>query len=543
MVVLEDDSGDNGKPAGVSGDARESSPKSKKSTGVEEVLNVAVLCMMVVSFLATSGGLSEFVFVGHPFRAMLVSFALQSVIMILSLRLPLYLRMCAEAKRLRLLRNGTAEGRVWLSWRSAALVLVFGASLTGSVLFDFVFLSNAAYSWNNEGARYAQIYVEDEYDDILREAEIVVDASADATKQDLIERLDAVQKEFVADDSVYADLSQLTSYDENGNEDFKLLADRASALIDSFSQSDADALLDDLQSYIDGEMASAATQRENAESHRNEADRLTASSQSWTNTSDQRQYYADSAASETRAASKSSALADKAEQHVSDAEAVKNLVDTLVSDGSNRVDALLSRVVSGLVSSGQSDSDEADLQEDLESISELLVDSASSANESGEVMLDKLELVEDFKSTVEDYIVITTARSSLEDLRKEPSEIPEDYSSDDFATRWSEAWNVRFDSLSSSLRALPAQYQNEDGAMDLLWRINDISHDYLGELNALEKSVQYLFSRYNTLAILTLALALYLDLAAAGIGLFLYSRKTALSGLAQEPSISGGGES
>lgn len=525
--------GASGEPADVSRNAGGPSRNSGNPVGVEGVLNAAVLCMMVVSFLATSGGLSEFVFVDHPFRAALVSFALQSVIFILSLRLPLYLRMCSEAKRSRLRQNGKPERRIWLNWRSAVLILVFGASLTGSVAFDFVFLSNTAYSWNNEGARYAQIYVEDEYDDILRQAEVIVDNGADAAKRELIEELDAIRGEFVSDDSAYADLAQLESYSEDGNETFRLLADRANALIGSFSQSEADALLNDVQSYIDSETASAATQRKNSEDHRSEANRLIASSQSWVNTADQRQYYADLAASETQAAADAAALADAAERHVRDAETVKSFVASLAVDGSNRMDMLLSQVVGSLVSSEQSDDGESALQDSLESITELLVDSVSSDSEGGESMINKLGLVEDFKSAVEDYGAITAARSSVRFLRENPSEIPEDYASNDFEDRWNEAWNGRFDTLATSLRSLPAQYQDEGGATDLLWRINDISRDYLGELNALEKSVQYLISRYNALAILTLLLALYLDLAAAGIGLFLYARRTALPNQAQ----------
>lgn len=507
---------------------------SEHPVHVESMLNAAAVCMAVVSFLASAGGLSEFVFVGYPLRALLVSFALQIVLLVLSLNLPVYLRMGAEAKRKRRSRSGSRQEedvalkvKDWLNIPSVMLALVFAASLFGSVLFDFTFLSNTAYSWNNEEKRYFQLHLENAYNDLLREAEAVAEEGVDAAKEKLLEKVrdvsSAVQTQSGSKSAVF-DPKSFLSYEEDSN--FALLADSAVALSESYVKDDAGKLIQDIQAYADKAEKDAGNLRNEAAQKEERAARLLEESSNWGISYSDRQKALEESFTAQNEADELSSRASTIEQRVTDGASLKTLVEGLSMDTSNEVGALLAELESDLVSASGREGADAGIEEKAKDISEQLIGSVGSSTVGKD---GNLQLAVALKDAAYDYSAAVKSQKALRDARENSGVAPSDYGSDE----WKGFWSNRLETASEALRQLPVeQYQNDRSNAEynmqvetLLDEASGLRHDYLGDLNNLEQALVYLSFPYNKLAWITLFLALFLDLAPLGIGIFLCTRK------------------
>lgn len=114
-------------------------------------IRIAALCFAIVSWYATAQGLSTYVFAASNaiWEAGLISFAIQSILFVLNLKLPAYLRQI----RGRNVNNSGRRPRYSLSQRigSAVFAVFYVAILTSSSIFSFFHFTDQIY----QGTQYA----------------------------------------------------------------------------------------------------------------------------------------------------------------------------------------------------------------------------------------------------------------------------------------------------------------------------------------------------------------------------------------------------
>lgn len=101
-----------------------------------KILKISVACMAVLSWLATAGGLQEFVFPGENLKSLLASFAIQAILLVISL---MYCQLYMWTK-----------STVWGSKRFGKIILyavtaLLVVSMIWSSLFSYVFLADGIY--------------------------------------------------------------------------------------------------------------------------------------------------------------------------------------------------------------------------------------------------------------------------------------------------------------------------------------------------------------------------------------------------------------
>lgn len=101
-----------------------------------KILKISVACMSVLSWLATAGGLQEFVFPGENLKALLASFAIQAILLVISL---MYCQLYMWTK-----------STVWGSKRFGKIILyavtaLLVVSMIWSSLFSYVYLADGIY--------------------------------------------------------------------------------------------------------------------------------------------------------------------------------------------------------------------------------------------------------------------------------------------------------------------------------------------------------------------------------------------------------------
>lgn len=101
-----------------------------------KILKISVACMAVLSWLATAGGLQEFVFPGENLKSLLASFAIQAILLVISL---MYCQLYMWTK-----------STVWGSKRFGKIILyavttLLIVSMIWSSMFSYVFLADGIY--------------------------------------------------------------------------------------------------------------------------------------------------------------------------------------------------------------------------------------------------------------------------------------------------------------------------------------------------------------------------------------------------------------
>ena len=93
-----------------------------------QIITIAAFCFAIISWIATASGLEEFVFKGKYWQALMISFSIQSILFVLNLKLPFYLK----TKKLKnLLTKFLVKG---------VIILFYIALLSMSSFFSFVYI-------------------------------------------------------------------------------------------------------------------------------------------------------------------------------------------------------------------------------------------------------------------------------------------------------------------------------------------------------------------------------------------------------------------
>lgn len=537
--------GENGFRAQIKEIFRKDSKETGEGKDIPKLLTIVIVGMCFVSFLATYNGLRQYVFVDYPVRAMLVSLALQTILLVLALRMPDYLRICSIKKRQRLFgRRGSDRsgdtgfiGRLkrrilgawcYVSLYSISFILVYVLALSGSVWFDYVFLCNQAYSFNNQGLYNAQMYLEEGYDTLLADAESQIKKDYDSSRKTLINRLNAIVSEPTSADGstsasssssgIKANIKALSSYK---NPTFYPYAKRAKKLVNNYSDTASDQLIQDIAELRDQVSTDIKNKQKTADSQRATADSYREQMKNYAIGDDARNELSSLAATADASAQEYDNEVDELNQVLSDLTSLEGIIARIKSVSELSGNSAISSIVSKLSSS---DVDSKELEEDLRVVAENIVDFDAS---SGTQTL-QIKSKNDLEDAIEAYIVMESAKKGVKTLRKDGlTSASPNFEEEGAEELWRSGWEEDLKEFNDVVRGVSAEIGGESYT-EFVNRSNDMRHLYLSNLNALEQGIEYMKSQYNQLAIVTFLIALFLDLASLGIGMFLFARSNAL---------------
>ncbi|MDD6572796.1 MAG: hypothetical protein PUF12_10475 [Thermoflexaceae bacterium] len=170
---------------------------------------------------------------------------------------------------------------------------------------------------------------------------------------------------------------------------------------------------------------------------------------------------------------------------------------------------------------------------DVEKMSELAIEvfnslknTANVSKDNGSSYMQLLNKMSNFIEKLNDYKILKeSAKSfdeSIERLREESNETLAENDA------WRITWKEKIDKLKSLISGLPLYDENDNEILNQYNRtksvqiLDDVIRTYITEHNAAQQGLIYLMSPYNELAIFTIILALFLDVAAFVTGMLIY---------------------
>ena len=190
------------------------------------------------------------------------------------------------------------------------------------------------------------------------------------------------------------------------------------------------------------------------------------------------------------------------------------------SGGSTAVTAALREIQSGLL---QQDIDTEDLANQARNIFEELQAAQTGSGAGDATYTDLLDGMDEMIRDIQAYAELKSSEETLDEQTEELSNAS-DWSGED----WKEVWTEKLDALKSAIGTLPAYSGTENSllrnydrteAMDYL---DDLSRLNIADHNAVDQAGIYLRSPNRGLALFSLAVAFFLDIAAFTVGFLIY---------------------
>ncbi len=165
------------------------------------------------------------------------------------------------------------------------------------------------------------------------------------------------------------------------------------------------------------------------------------------------------------------------------------------------------------------------LQTQAVSVFQVLQSTMDVAGNEGEKYQELLNQMKNFISDLRNYNAISSAKGAFGDLIEELRDSSEELV--DGEKNWKSIWSQRLDGLKSQIAALPAYVGTEDNELLNYDRataadtLDEMVRLYISDHNAAQQGLIYLFSPYWELAVFSLVLAFFLDIAAFITGMFI----------------------
>ncbi len=172
-----------------------------------QIITIAAFCFAIISWIATASGLEEFVFKGKYWQALMISFSIQSILFVLNLKLPFYLK----TKKLKnLLTKFLVKG---------VIILFYIALLSMSSFFSFVYIVQTVYS----GTLYTDfnIYLDSGYREIIYDTNDYLDEYKKYIENSLSDKLGNILLDYNLDEDLHEE--SLESLEKKLNEQNNLL--------------------------------------------------------------------------------------------------------------------------------------------------------------------------------------------------------------------------------------------------------------------------------------------------------------------------------
>lgn len=463
----------------------------KNTDNIAKALKTVALCLSFVSFLSTAEGMERNIFAGHPMRAHFVSVAIQTVMFVLSIRLPYYWSQNRE------------------KWLRYVIGGIYAFSLMGSVFFGFIYISNLAYSINNRWDRDAQLYMEESYREVVYELEDILNNYEAVILESMTENLSVLGNALAEKSGDDAQIS-------NGNLEID------SEFIDGLPYKEDTVL----QGYIE-QVRNLAINYSNKAAEILLEDLEKASSNIKT-TIEQDSAIAFATGNQS---GELKTLRDKKDCY----DYLVGIVKNISSKDENEFYDAVQNVMAELAAPVSNNDD--DIEKNLQTIYKAVTDN-SLKSKSAEELSDQITAYRKLQDSVEVYKKIQGIQSDVENLKKRSVAGDVNFLNDSFEKEvWVREWKQALEELKISLQEVPAYVDNgnsdnESVEMILAYKaeekISDLNNKfrkYDGNLSDIEQSGAYLGSHNSVLAWITFFIALYLDLIPLGVGLFLYARR------------------
>lgn len=488
-----------------------------------KIVRVAAFCFAIISWIATSQGLYEYVFVNYYWQALMISFGIQSILFVFNLKLPEYFNRIGKRTpdNLREHRRyyfGKRKGneKKTLKWTSLQKLIVgfYAVVLFSSSFFSFVYIANLTYQ-----------------DTQYLDANIVLDRIYRTYLNDL----DKYVNEFL-------ELTQI-SYSKNLSELQKMVPND-NKNISSKSEEEFKDDLEKAQTGYDNKVAQETAAKNEFESARKTYEEPMNVRWRDKKTHDEELEQYKKANLKLLAATKAKNSAKQvlrvAKRKLSEYKpSTKVVVDTLLAEilkkspKTSDIDSLMASLNDMVIKMEKNESGNIDFANIVTKTQELNIVmndyltlrriQSSDSNAKGNNNMNG-ESIADLKGNLlNDNITVPIPSSSKFNIQK---------------AGWESTWKKRFSLLEKNIKGTPEYAETNidevNGIVDIKLlkefdikkiarRIDKITRSNLSNTNALERAVGLLFSDFPFLAWFSLLFALFLDFASLLAGLFIYS--------------------
>lgn len=448
-----------------------------------QIIKVAAFCFAIISWIATATGLNNYVF-DQYWQALIISFAIQSILFVFNLKLPYYF---AKVKR---------KGFTMLLLRLVIVVFYVGLLFTSS-WFSYVYISNVIY--HKTTYIDANIDLDSNYRKFLHSTEEYIDAYVSYLEENSISLSLAELK------------TQLDSY-----------VDTSEKTMDELKY-ELEAAKLDLEAK-EKELINLTILQETAEQIYMEP-----MSDRWRNKTVREQEKQDFTDAMNMVAEKQAQITE-AKKIVLNLEAE---INTYKESNDNIIRDFMMEIA-------KSEPDIAVLNQYVIELHERIIDNKDISNNSGEY----ISLINSSQALLESIGKYTSLRQIksnqiskyVQELTLNQIDIPDPDASDSELQndKWNKYWRSNYSNLERAIKSIPTfnrvssevseaslvliEYDAQaiSDNMDLLQR------NYLAGINQMERAKNLLFGRFNFLAVVSLAFALFLDVSSLLAGLFIY---------------------
>lgn len=476
---------------------------------ISKTIKIVAICLSFISFLSTAEGMENNIFIGHPLRAYMVSLAIQTVLFILSLNLPGYIGKPGSENR------NAGDDRLSVKFRhKLAIGAAYIFSLCGSVFFGFVFISNLAYNRNNEWNRDAQTYMEEVYRNEVYELEEFIENYEEYALEWMIRDINTLNDSFSTDssggtegiikvDSSFCSESPYrddTILQRNIEEVNNLISDYDEAMATSLNQR-----LDKRKEELSDNIArmSALILEDKLSGEDNTSNNF------------------------------------NAEQKIVDCYGyLISVVEQLMKNQNNVFQNAAQKIMVEMAALDPK-------MDDVEPYMKTLYDAVTEnkrIRDDVDSWSEQISTYKHFQKFVESYKVMRETHKLIKQIKEKRVAEKIDYESGSFKkSAWVMEWQDALNELQSCLQKIVIYVEsNEDrdifseASLEILEkyrpeeRISNLNTEfrkYSGNLSAIEQTWIYMHSKQKVLAVVTFAIALYLDLIPLVMGVVLYIRK------------------
>ena len=518
--------------------------------GVSKALKIVVLCLCLVSFFATSEGLRDNVFIGYPLRAYFVSFALQTVIFVLSLKLPEYISLADHVpdamNKLRAMLAGSGTTSPSPDDKKApktkkyriAFLLLYCFSVMGSSFFGYVFLSNQAYRNNSQWHQDADKYLEEQYHSIILSAEDYIGVYERHLQFKLADSIGLLSNMVGGSaDEISVDVggewksNMISDLDGNlGNRELNDLAE-VQRVYESMDSNGASLLRESIKNRIGELKGTLENINSEIEWLRKREEHLT----------DQLLIATISRPEiEKQLATVQEEIKQLSEQQKQFRD-ILSLYERLLSFiEANSISSVSTEIVNILTELKKDNPSIDEIENNTDNLYKTLLGSLATLN-NNETFTERLKAYSELEDALKQYQIILKSGAQVSTYKEESiSNTISFFNNADFnETEWHEYWMPKFDALKQLLIDVPNFTDNTDDTSlsaderqvlvsfssdKMLNEINNATRLYLSNISAMERAFGFLISPHRLLAVLCLIIALYLDVASLIIGFFLYFR-------------------
>lgn len=443
-----------------------------------KILRVAAFCFSIVSWLATAEGLANYVF-DNDWRVYVISFAIQSILFIFNLQLPVYWEKL-QLKRLK-----------------ALFIILYTAFLFSSSVFSFVYICTNAVYLHRVGYTDASIILNSEYKDIWNQTEKYIDEYKKYSLLQASRQLESFTGNNVdnGESSEYS-LTELQALERKAEKEYNEALGNYN--IEYANLKNVGKKRDDL---FDVRFVRKNEYQKAEEDYNNQLD----------------------------ITNKAERLKNSLKEKYEDA---RIAVENYKPSGDVITQALLVELLS-------SEPDKDNITQKMDALNKAVLELGGSDN-SISTFNKMVEQTKALDMTISQYVALVEAdeigHESLDLQAQIPDPKSETFETD--YTLWTEEWMKYFDTLEKTINSLPTfelatENDTINGAVNtsllkeydskaLTARIDTATRTYLSDMNDIEKSVNLLGTKYNFTAIFSCILALFFDLASLAVGLFVH---------------------